>query len=116
MRLRNAARSEISGSRAALRTVVVPRAVAPAMSRFSVAPTLGYSSTTSAPISFSARPSIIPWLSVKVAPSASSDARCMSTGRDPKSSPPGRATLARPTPASSGPSTAVDARICSTSS
>ena len=35
----------------------------------------------------------------------------MSIGRPPKSSPPGIATLARPIDASSGPSTALDARM-----
>ncbi len=34
-----------------------------------------------------------------------------SIGRDPKSSPPGRESRARPQRASSGPSTAVEARI-----
>ena len=37
-------------------------------------------------------------------------------GRGPKSSPPGRATRARPNRASSGPSTTIDARMRSTSS
>ena len=41
---------------------------------------------------------------------------CMSIGRDPKSSPPGSESRARPQRASSGPSTAVEARIRSTSS
>jgi hypothetical protein len=44
--LRNAARSAISGSRAALSMTVVPLAITAAMSRFSVAPTLGNSSIT----------------------------------------------------------------------
>ena len=37
-------------------------------------------------------------------------------GRDPKSSPPGIDTRARPWRASSGPSTTTEARIFSTSS
>ena len=45
MRLRNAARSVISGSRAAFSMTVVPLASTAAVSRFSVAPTLGNSST-----------------------------------------------------------------------
>ena len=45
MRLRNAARSVISGSRAAFSMTVVPLASTAAVMRFSVAPTLGNSST-----------------------------------------------------------------------
>ena len=48
-------RSTISGSRAALSMTVVPLASAAAMSRFSVAPTLGKSSQTDAPDSCGAR-------------------------------------------------------------
>ena len=47
--LRRSARSEISGSRAALSMTVVPLASAAAMRMFSVAPTLGNSSVTAAP-------------------------------------------------------------------
>ncbi len=43
------ARSWISGSRAAFSITVVPRAATAAMSRFSVAPTLGKSRETNAP-------------------------------------------------------------------
>ena len=43
------ARSTISGSRAAFSMTVRPSATTDAMSRFSVAPTLGKSSTTCAP-------------------------------------------------------------------
>ena len=44
MRSRNRQRSNISGSRAALSITVVPLAATAAISRFSVAPTLGNSS------------------------------------------------------------------------
>ena len=44
-------------------------------------------------------------------PSASKPAMWKSIGRDPKSSPPGRARRKRPQRARSGPSTAVDARM-----
>ncbi len=47
----------MSGSRAALSIVVVPSASTDAMSRFSVAPTLGKSSQTVAPVSRGARAS-----------------------------------------------------------
>ena len=47
----------------------------------------------SAPRSRSARPSTYPWVSSKVAPIASSPLRCMSIGREPKSSPPGKRDL-----------------------
>ena len=49
MRSRNAARSVTSGSRAAFSMTVVPLASTAAHMRFSVAPTLGNSSTTRAP-------------------------------------------------------------------
>ena len=49
MRLRNAARSVTSGSRAALSITVWPLASTAAVSRFSVAPTLGNSSTMRVP-------------------------------------------------------------------
>ena len=58
MRLRNDARSQISGSRAALSITVVPLASTAAMSAFSVAPTLGYSSMMRAPTSASASASM----------------------------------------------------------
>ena len=51
MAFRKSARSAISGSRAALSMTVVPLALTAAMSRFSVAPTLGYSRSTRAPTS-----------------------------------------------------------------
>ena len=49
-----AARSWISGSRAAFSTTVVPLAPTAAIMTFSVAPTLGKSSDTSAPCSWDA--------------------------------------------------------------
>ena len=51
MRLRNAVRSVISGSRAAFSMTVSPLASTAAVTRFSVAPTLGNSSTMRAPFS-----------------------------------------------------------------
>ena len=58
MALTKSARSVISGSRAALSMTVVPLAITAAMSRFSVAPTLGNSSSTFVPRSRSTRPSM----------------------------------------------------------
>src|SRR5438309_1780283 len=58
MRSRKAARSAISGSRAALSMTVTPLARTAAMRMFSVAPTLGNSSRMRVPVSCSARPSI----------------------------------------------------------
>src|SRR4051794_16784742 len=50
------------------------------------------------------------------APMRCSPMKCMSSGREPMASPPGRATFARPVRASSGPSTQIDPRILRTSS
>ena len=55
MRFRNAARSAISGSRAALLMTVRPSAAVAAIMMFSVAPTLGHSRLTSSPLSMLAR-------------------------------------------------------------
>ena len=96
MRLRNAARSAISGSRAALSIVVVPFARTAAMRTFSVAPTEGNSSRILVPSSCAARASMYPCAVSNVAPRSSSPRTCMSIGRGPKSSPPGSATRARP--------------------
>ncbi len=112
--LRRSAKSEISGSRAAFSITVAPFANAAAMRMFSVAPTLGNSSVTGAPLKPSAQPRTYPCSSSNVAPSASSPDRCMSIGREPKSSPPGSATRASPHRASNGPSTPIDARMRST--
>ena len=60
MRLSMAASSVISGSRAAFSMTVCPLASTAAVSRFSVAPTLGNSSTTRAPDSRFARASMKP--------------------------------------------------------
>jgi hypothetical protein len=116
IRLRKAARSAISGSRAAFSMIVVPLASTAAISTFSVAPTLGNSNSTRVPTSPSVRPSMSPCRDSKTAPISSSARRCMSIGRGPKSSPPGSATRARPKRASSGPITTMEARIRSTSS
>ena len=55
MRFRNAARSAISGSRAALSMTVRPSAAVAAIMMFSVAPTLGQARETSSPLSTAAR-------------------------------------------------------------
>ena len=93
-RQRNAARSAISGSRAAPRRVVLPWAVAAASSSVSVAPTLGKRRATSAPrrpegaVRISRSPS-----SRHCAPSASSPERCRSTGLAPDTAAAGQHRL-----------------------
>ena len=114
MRLSISHRSAISGSRAALSITVVPLAAAAAMTRFSVAPTLGNSSSTLVPSRFGARATMLPWTTSSSAPSSPRPRTCMSMGRGPRSSPPGRATLASPQRASMGPSTMTEARNFST--
>ena len=109
-------RSTISGSRAALSIAVLPLASTAAISRFSVAPTLGKSSQIVAPVSVGASATTNPCSIPSVAPIRSSPAKCMSSLREPMLSPPGSATLARPVRASSGPSTQIEARILRTSS
>ena len=94
MRPRNRQRSNISGSRAALSITVVPLAATAAISRFSVAPTLGNSSTTRPPSISDADASMLPCTTSTRAPSSVRPRTCMSMGRGPKSSPPGRATVA----------------------
>ncbi len=105
-------RSTISGSRAALSMTVLPSARTAAIRMFSVAPTLGKSSSTVLPRSpAGAEASRKPCSLVISAPSRVSPSMCMSRPREPMASPPGRATFTRPQRASSGPSTAIDARI-----
>src|SRR5215210_1702717 len=116
METRNVARSAISGSRAALSITVVPLAPTAAISRFSVAPTLGYSSVIEAPRSRGARAWRKPCSIPISAPMRSSPFRWRSIGREPMLSPPGIATRASPRLASSGPRTTIEARICRTSS
>ena len=55
MRFRNAAKSAISGSRAALWMTVRPSAAVAAIMMFSVAPTLGHARLTSSPFRTLAR-------------------------------------------------------------
>ena len=103
--------STISGSRAALSISVTPLASTAAISRFSVAPTLGKSSQMRAP----RRPSgavatMNPCSPVMSAPSRCRPVTCMSSPREPIASPPGWATRTRPRRANSGPSTQIDAR------
>ena len=103
--------STISGSRAALSISVTPLASTAAMSRFSVAPTLGKSSQIVAPRSPSgAEATMKPCSLVISAPIRCSPATCMSSPREPIASPPGWATRTWPQRASSGPSTQMDAR------
>ena len=116
MRSRNAARSVTSGSRAAFSITVVPLASTAAHMRFSVAPTLGNSSSMREPWSMSARACTKPCSTDTSAPIDSRPRRCMSTLRLPMLSPPGSATRASPQRASSGPSTLNDARMRVTSS
>ena len=116
MRFRNAVRSVISGSRAAFSITVSPFASTAAVSRFSVAPTLGNSSTMRAPHSALQRARMNPCSTAISAPIASSPRTCMSSRRLPMLSPPGSATLASPQRATRGPSTLIDARILRTSS
>ena len=112
MRLRNAHRSVISGSRAAFSMTLVPLARTAAVIRFSVAPTLGNSSTMRLPESpAGARASIAPCTTSISAPIASKPPRCMLILRLPMLSPPGIATRASPQRARSGPSTLIDARM-----
>ena len=116
IRLRNAVRSVISGSRAAFSMTVSPLASTAAVSRFSVAPTLGNSSTMRVPHSALHFAWMKPCSTAISAPIASSPRTCMSRRRLPMLSPPGSATRASPQRATSGPSTLIDARIRRTSS
>ena len=110
-------RSTISGSRATLSITVRPLASAAAISRFSVAPTLGKSSRSSAPCRpCGASATRKPWSSRTSAPISVSPATCMSSPREPIASPPGSATSANPQRAVSGPSTLIEARIARTRS
>ena len=104
------ARSEISGSRAALSITVMPLASTAAIRMFSVAPTLGKSRLICAPRSSVASPTTDPCSISIRAPSARSPLWCMSSGREPIASPPGSATLARSSRPINGPSTHTDAR------
>ena len=124
MSFRKLARSTTSGSRAAFSITVVPFASTAAIRTLSVVVWLGYSKTTRLPTSrpratalFGTVPSMYPWTVSKDAPMADNVFKWMSTGRIPKSSPPGRETRAKPLRASIGPSTTIDAaRSFSTSS
>ena len=116
MRFSIVARSVISGSRAAFSITVSPLASTAAVSRFSVAPTLGNSRTTRAPDRRLVRASMKPWTTESSTPIDSSPRKCMSSLRLPMLSPPGMATRASPQRASNGPSTLIDARIRVTSS
>jgi hypothetical protein len=85
--------STISGSRAALSISVTPLASTAAISRFSVAPTLGKSSQIVAPRSPPGALAMTKPCSPPIsAPICSSPAMCMSRPREPIASPPGCAT------------------------
>ena len=94
IRLRNEARSAISGSLAAFSIVVSPSARTAAIIMFSVAPTLGNSKTMRLPVNLLHLAAIYPCSVSNSAPNISKPLRCISIGLGPKSSPPGRATLA----------------------
>ncbi len=116
---RRSARSTISGSRAALWSVVVPRASVAAIITFSVPVTvtlLKWMSAARKRPSLGARATTLPASSFTSAPNASNPARCKSIGRVPIAQPPGKETFALPKRASSGPSARTDARIVFTSS
>ena len=84
--------------------------------RFSVAPTLAKSSVTVVPMMPSGVVAwMLPWSMSNFTPSASRPRMCMSILRAPMLQPPGMATIALPKRDSSGPRTAVDARIWATS-
>src|SRR5918996_346515 len=113
---RKIARSTISGSRAALPMVVTPSASTAASMRFSVAPTLAYSRSMSAPFRRRARSSIQSGPTSMSAPMRARPDRCMSMLRLPRLQPPGCARRARRSRATSGPSSTSDARTRSASS
>ena len=107
-------RSEISGSRAALSMIVSPSASTAAVSKFSVAPTLGKRSTISVPRNRDAVARTSLGVRSKVAPIRVSPSTCRSIGREPKSSPPGRPSTTEPYRVRSGPSRLIEARMRST--
>ena len=111
-RFRNAARSLISGSRAAPRRTVSPCAAAAAKSSVSVAPTLGNPSVMSAPYSpaGAVRISLAP-SSRQCTPICARPERCRSTGLAPMRHPPGNTVSTRPSRARSGAQNKMDARI-----
>ena len=113
---RTVASAITSGSRAQFSSTLRPSASTAAMSRFSVPVTVGRSKTNFAPRNFCADASTYPCVSSMRAPSAARPFRCWSMGRAPMAQPPGSETRARPSRASSGPSTRTDARIVLTSS
>ena len=115
--LKQFARSTTSGSRAALRITVSPRARVAAIIKFSVAPTEATGSSIRAPLSpFGAFASMYPSFKEICAPSCAIPATCRSTGRGPIAQPPGIETHAYPSRAKSGPRTKMDALIFRTKS
>ena len=109
---KKSARSRISGSRAALRTVVLPFAKTEARIMFSVAPTLGKERLIVVPSSFSLTSnfSAEPSSSIET-PRARSAERCKSMGRRPISQPPGVKSLALLQRETSEPKKTMDERI-----
>ncbi len=116
MRLRKAARSTTSGSRAAFSITVVPDARVAAIMRFSVPVTVTVSSTMRAPRRRPAVATMLPLRTSTCAPSCCRPCRCRFTGREPMAQPPGSDTTAWPNFATRGPSTRIDARMVLTSS
>ena len=110
------ARSVTSGSRAAFSMTVVPFASTAAHIRFSVAPTLGNSSTTRAPCSSSARASHVAVLDLDLGAHRFETAKVHVDLAAPDVVAARERDAARPQRASSGPSTLNDARIRVTSS
>ncbi len=104
-------RSMISGSTAAFLMTVVPSASTDDRSADSVAPTLGYGRSISAPWSRLASARQTPLSSVTDAPSRRRASMWKSIGRAPIASPPTSGTLARPRRWSSGPTMSTGMRL-----
>ncbi len=112
-RFRNAARSLISGSRAAPRSTVSPCAQTAASSSVSVAPTLGNPSVMSAPCSPEGA------VRISLAPSSrqcTPHLRKAGKVHAPMRHPPGSTVSTRPSRARSGAQNKMDARICAAAS
>ena len=113
---KNACRSAISGSRAALIIRVTPGQAVAVRMVFSVAPTLGKLRMMSPPRRSRASHRISPPCSRMETPSFRREERCRSMGRWPISQPPGRLSRARPHRARIGPRKITEERISRMSS
>ena len=108
---KNAAKSTISGSLAALEITVTPSAQQAASMAFSVAPTLGMDRTISRPRRWWHRQwRLPPWHST-CPPIAVSAARCRSMGLGPSSQPPGMDSSACPIRPRMAPRNTTEERI-----